>query len=757
VFGFFRSITVGVVNLILIGVGAIIGVMFQQDDPHQPTPAGAIEALAAEDGAAATQPWPSEQRIAYQDYQSFRNAQAFFAYHLLDNLGLRGVMGFDGPAPGESEQDQEALRNLGARLPELRARFGEEFAVAIESQSEVGLRTRARNAEIRALEERWDDAWWTLFVWSDRLDFRRAYRSDWYAVLWTVLFLGVLSNTFRGGARRLLRPQMWGFAVTHAGVLAIIAGASWGRFTEERGILELNVGRQSGTFTRYEGDRITLRDRSLFGDGQPFEVRLDAFRADHHDVLDVVFLGVGQDGQYFPEFELAQQPKLRVFAGKSAAYDWTTADGEPRLKLEVIEHAKQAETKLRLRPAAPGEPGFPVARFRILDAGGATAEEGYLVESPLPGRDLVHTHAPSGARFRFLSVRDAAAARAVLGSEVAPRFGVLSQAPESAADTAQELDAVVGADRAFTLPSGVHRVQVLEATPDFRLESNAGGELAATALEAPLERTAPRNPAVRVRITGPDGGEELRWVLESEFHREGLRYPELDLHFRWDAWRAPAERRIAFFAYEEGGLGCGEVGAPGGLVKLADGFALDLADGSRLVVDEAHARGTGEMEFADAADGDFFAAHAPAIRLRVTTPGGARELVMDAAEPQPEIIEYEGPAGERRIVGLIFREDRDQGELPIEWRSRLAIVRPADGGERVVDGGVVRVNDYYVHGGYRFFQTNHDPADPTYSGIGVVYDPGIEMVLFGLFAVMFGALSVFLIKPLFTRRHRGAE
>jgi len=262
-----------------------------------------------------------------------------------------------------------------------------------------------------------------------------------------------------------------------------------------------------------------------------------------------------------------------------------------------------------------------------------------------------------------------------------------------------------------------------------------------------------------VRIRAPDGREELRWVLEREFHRDNLTFPELNLTFRWDSWTAPAIRRVLFFADDDGGVWCGTVGDPESLQPVGPGdFILPLADGSRMVVTEAYAHGTGEPSFEALQAADFYATDAPAIRLRVTTPGDERVLVMDAAEQRPELIEYPGPGGSTRMVALNFREDRDEGELPIEWRSRLTILEQDDAGAwQEIRGGDIRVNDYFRHGGYRFFQTNHNPADPTYSGIGVVYDPGISIVLYGLYTVMFGTMAVFLVKPLFTRRHRGSD
>jgi hypothetical protein len=759
VFGFFRSVSVGVVNLILIGVGAIIGVLFQQEDPYQPTPAAAVSELVSQEGAAPERPWTSAQRFAYQDYLSFRNAQTFFTYHLLDSLGLRGAMGFHGPRPGAAVEDKEALANLGLRLPELRTRFGEEFAIAIESQSETGLRTRSKNAEIRELESRWDDLWWSTFVWADRLDFRRAYRSDWYAVFWTVLFCGVLSNTFRGGAKRLLKPKMWGFLVTHVGVLAVIAGGFLGRHTEERGILELHIGEQGGSYTTYQGGSAVFHNHRLFGEGKAFQVRLDEFRADHHDVLDVVFAQRAADGQPTFEFELARQPKLRVFAGKTAAYDWTGADGEPRLRLEVLEHAKQARTRFSLRAASPEEPGFPVARFRLEDSHGHAEADAFLVSSPVPGQDFAWPHGPSGTRVRLESVRDEAAARLRLAAPVTESYGRFILPPDSPAGSEQVMNAWPGERAEFQAGGAAYTVEFLAATPDFHLLGGGEGVLEAAPLEQDEKLTDPRNPAAQVRIRSADGREELRWILEREFSRADLLFPELKLSFRWDSWTAPALRRVIFFAFDNGAVSCGDLGLPDSLRPVGPGpFELSLSDGSRMIVLEAFAHGTGEPSFEEIPGADFYATDPPAIRLRVTTPGGERELVMDAAEQRPELIEYPGPNGTTRLVALNFREDRDEGELPIEWRSRLTILeQDAAGSWQEVDGGDIRVNDYFRHGGFRFFQTNHNPADPTYSGIGVVYDPGIELVLYGLYTVMFGTMAVFLVKPLFTRRHRGSD
>ena len=84
------------------------------------------------------------------------------------------------------------------------------------------------------------------------------------------------------------------------------------------------------------------------------------------------------------------------------------------------------------------------------------------------------------------------------------------------------------------------------------------------------------------------------------------------------------------------------------------------------------------------------------------------------------------------------------------------MLEEVDGEWQPVATGAIRVNDYFYYKGYRFFQTDARPDDPTYSGIGIVYDPGIEVVLLGFYMVMFGTFIVYFINPLVTRKHRGA-
>ena len=72
-------------------------------------------------------------------------------------------------------------------------------------------------------------------------------------------------------------------------------------------------------------------------------------------------------------------------------------------------------------------------------------------------------------------------------------------------------------------------------------------------------------------------------------------------------------------------------------------------------------------------------------------------------------------------------------------------------GEQTYDEMMVGFFDVAVDPSFdkkRFFQTNAVPEMPTYSGIGVVYDPGIPVVLMGMYTIILGTALAFLVRPI---------
>jgi hypothetical protein len=316
---------------------------------------------------------------------------------------------------------------------------------------------------------------------------------------------------------------------------------------------------------------------------------------------------------------------------------------------------------------------------------------------------------------------------------------------------------VVGAK--FEVNSGAtsrFEIEILDAVPTLRLDRNAAGDLDHASDGTSIELQLPRNPGVKVRISDSQGASEERWVLEESFMHSGRTFPELEFQFEWDEWASPATSRWMLFHLPNGDLLAGEVGRPESLAPIGMGDQLP-SPGPQALLREAYREGVPSWNFDELTGADFFHPAGAAIRIRATMPGVEREFVMQGVSGSPpEFLEYTAADGSTRKALLRFHPDLD--DLPYEWRSRLTVLT-ADGPHgafKPVDSGEIRVNDFFTYQGYNFFQTNAKANDPLYSGIGIVYDPGMNTVLAGLYMLALGTIVVFLIKPIFTRKQRGA-
>lgn len=146
----------------------------------------------------------------------------------------------------------------------------------------------------------------------------------------------------------------------------------------------------------------------------------------------------------------------------------------------------------------------------------------------------------------------------------------------------------------------------------------------------------------------------------------------------------------------------------------------------------------------DADGGDlYFNTSPPAARIQVDGPQGKQEFMI-AATPFADTAIYAN-----RIAVRIFENDM---EMPKEWKSKLEFMEPtADSKWKIVNTQTIRVNDYAYYRGFRLFQTDANKQFPGYSGVGVVFDPGIETVIWGMWAIIAGVAYVFLIKPFFRK------
>ncbi|MCB0555258.1 MAG: cytochrome c biogenesis protein ResB [Phaeodactylibacter sp.] len=74
------------------------------------------------------------------------------------------------------------------------------------------------------------------------------------------------------------------------------------------------------------------------------------------------------------------------------------------------------------------------------------------------------------------------------------------------------------------------------------------------------------------------------------------------------------------------------------------------------------------------------------------------------------------------------------------WKSTLSVLGANDD---VLKSREVKVNEPMLHGGYRFYQTDYDPNNPNYSGIGISREPGLYVIYFGFGLLVIGCFLLF--------------
>jgi hypothetical protein len=708
-----------------------------------------------------------EQRVTAanhaEELEKFRWAEGYFLYHLTHLYGI-GLPGGELPA-----QASEGLERFG-RV------YGAEEQKNRRVLMEASLGGEQKTREIGQFIERHRGALDRAFLVCTALELNRTYKSAWFATLMALLAAGLLANTFRYPWRVLLSVEKAGYFVTHVGMLTLLTGGLVSNLFTDRGILELRLGEppQDTYYRHYRLDKLMR---------MPFAVGLEHFARKEWKAIDVAFL---QEG-----FR-TRPPRYTVWPGRRIPLDWQPAaeGGQggpplPRLELvvrEVHDHARVARASFREGDGSDGAGPFAVVQFdapkvpgrRARAAGDAdstgteapgapTEKRGPLVMAPDFSREPWSD--PAG-RFRL------AVAQGISPSSVFPTDGDLSFGTLDVDVLGAGLEAPVSLRVKvgdLCQLSGGWRLAVRGATRDFQTgrDSLDGGP----GDPRPLQEQPDGFRAVWVDVIPPGDGESERRLVSEDVDpleyglQSGFKHKDVVVRLRWDRWSEPGAPRFVFtWDDRRGGMLTSQDGAA---APVALGQELDLPGDTRVVLTDLflRARPDVELEFPagqldpDGFDPSFYAAGARGLVLDVVhfpgTPEERVETLRMASIPDSPVDLWKSPDGR---LGIRFLENLEG--FPADWRSVLTIhERDGDGGFKVVDRGTkkqreIRVNDYFRHRGYRFFQTNADPKDPTYSGIGVVYDPGIEIVLAGMYTIILGTVLAFLVRPVARARRK---
>jgi len=782
---FFRTMQVGVtlvtLTLVAVGIGVLVPQITGFEDPTERVanirdiPSEVVESYVPapkmksdEDFrrrpddhpalAGLTADQVSRIKRWKNEYAAFRWAEGFFVYHMLHLYGI-GMPESSLP-PGVAE-----------RLETFQDRYGIEERQNREKQMGAAFSGRQKSQEIGALIRENERTFRRAFVICTALDLNRTYKSNWFATLLVLVFCGVALNTFKGNLRQWFTLKKGGYVLVHFGVMTMLAGGLYSNLKTDRGILHLMLGDPPRNV--YDGYHDSSKPRQM-----PFALSLDEFARRDWKTLEVGF---------FEEDFRSNLPTYTLWPGRKIELDFVDSGRggkRPRIQIEILEvHEKAVVGSPRWWEAerADDPEGLgPLVVLATLDRAAVTAQIQEGGQPNVRERSVFLTPDPRmppfldpAWKFRLAVAYgdDPEIARRMTQPREEGRVGLLSMRVSAAGDV-EPMVVPVRVGETVEGPAG-YRVRVVAAAGNLRFDRATKSEILDP---RPLAEQFPSSPGVVVEITQTGGGAPERRVVGESFDAESqgmqkeFAYPDLALNLEWERWLSPGPPRFVL-AYgptrslelvDESGRATPIV--PGSVLALAGETQVTLRESLRNVRFETPIEFDPEADFISgpAYDEHFYAEDPTGIVLELTTDPGeptavTRTLKMASTDTGRANV---WSSGDHRFW---MRYYENTETMPFEWRSVLSVhERDGSGAWRKVDAGdererEIRVNDYLVYRGYRFFQTNADARVPSYSGIGVVYDPGIPYVLYGMWLTIFGTVVAFLLRPIAETRAKRAK
>lgn len=786
---FLRSVQVGVTLVALTTLAVIVGVLVPQiegfEDPEQRVTAANYE----------------------DQYAAFRWAEGYFLYHVLHPYGI-GMPEAVLP-PGIDERLEAFGRRYGReeeknRKKQMSSAFSggpktNEIRAFIE-RHDVGLRRAFDVCTALHLNRTYKSWWFTTLLgllgasifsnlWRGKP--RRLVRIEKIGFL--VTHLGMLVMLVGGGISKsqtvrgilhldLEQPPNNEFWAYHSPEdrrtmpfwlhLQRFARKDWKQL--EVGFVEDRFSSRPPTYTLWEGRAIDLDFVEDGAGGLRPRVRLEVLGL--HEQAEVSEWLLSEAGDEHAGEGLGAVLQLSV-----PDYERLSAARAAGMALEDLPRLTRAEF---LSPAYPGQDLFHDlawdVRIKAVFDGGPSTE--FSPADLFPVEEIV-----GHLELRELEQGDVQARR------VPFRVGDTIEAP------------------------GGFRIEVKEATGAYRVNREDLTEIRDTrplAEQPPhspavwLSITPPGEGEPEHRLVHERVDAEKHGKLEK------YTYDSLVVRLQWERWASAGPPRFVITWSAAGDALLYSEDAPNAApVPLVPGDPLPVP--GRIVLERAFADAFAEKEVlfleeqaaTDGFETDFYSNAPRGLELRVTqdpdTPSERVEVVRlattehsladrwQSSDESFYVTFFENEAVmpyEWRSVLSIFDEDPDgrwsvfsgvDGRL-IETRNaqdshllserhgvRIIPLEDIDGdGERDFAGPVkrldtgperareIRVNDYLSHAGYRFFQTNAIPEIPTYSGIGVVFDPGIPMVLAGMYTIILGTVLAFIVRPIVLARRK---
>lgn len=519
------------------------------------------------------------------------------------------------------------------------------------------------------------------------------FHTPWFG---SFLALVGISLVLTAIEKRAWRVQWWGHMLSHLGFVTVLVGGFIGSRWGFKGFIDIHEGQvvHEAVVTRPDGSR---------GGSHPlgFGLKLERFAVEHYQP-EAKFYVYERNGE---EYRTVAVHDLRKDLSAGGPL-W--AIGASGASFRLVKAYPDFELTPEVRPAPVGQ-GGPVLQIDFQD--GDWKARAAL--QPQPGRNATKLSA-QGQPLRFVQAAPTEQELAGWAKEVpAVHLLTVRNQPEAA-------PVAVTIGQSVLLEAAGIEVEALEFLPDFSYDAKAK--------KATSRSNAPNNPALQVRITDRKTGQSsLRWLfakMPTFGHDDGEEGPQL-VFAHTPAQASPPRELLAIAETQQ--IWLLERGVARQRLPLAEWRTL--CTGLPVAGMQLHMSAT----IVPVPSSKSEQWENPVADLVVSEGGQEREVRLAAVHGQPLAL-----ADRKTFLTFEVRTDD-----PKAFRSHLTVI---EDGKPVAEKTIV-VNDPLSHKGYMFYQSNFRKEDPTYSGIQVVRDPGLGVVLAGFVMMAIGVVFIYYIRP----------
>jgi hypothetical protein len=278
----------------------------------------------------------------------------------------------------------------------------------------------------------------------------------------------------------------------------------------------------------------------------------------------------------------------------------------------------------------------------------------------------------------------------------------------------------------FAVEGTNYFIETLRYVPDFLITPSR---------EVVSRSDQPNNPALHIRVTGPDGFSQEQWIFAHfpSMHSTGA------LPFEVRFKRNPHALEVSEFLLAVKPRDAAPVLAvirDGKLAKKKEvqpGEAIPVSDTPFLFTIENFHENANITR---------------TIENRPDMPNQSAVKISVQGSPEPFYL-WEGIPTDVPGYKMVFQKQE-------RIKDFLSILQVVNGGH-VMTEKKIEVNDPLKYGGYTFYQSTYDSEHGRWSGLQVKKDPGVGLVYAGFIIMTAGMVVIFYVNPLVRKSKRSAE